>query len=173
MASICSQCADRLIEETIQLVKDVAENVGGLTATNYSKSRVGGQEEAGGPEENWYRHNQPTEIDDTYLDFIINHTMDLCNAGNHRDVIPYACRTLLLDIIYDDFRVCTRTSSLPGQNRMRRARRRKLNVAKRRISRRVARASLAMPSLFRASALRTTELIKENAFDKRKHIRDP
>ncbi len=32
---------------------------------------------------------------------------------------------------------------------------------------------MAMSPLFRASAMCTGELIKENAFDKRKHIRDP
>lgn len=46
------QCADRLIKETIQLIKDVAANLSGSTATNYTKSRVGGQEGAGGQEDN-------------------------------------------------------------------------------------------------------------------------
>jgi methanol:N,N-dimethyl-4-nitrosoaniline oxidoreductase len=116
-----NEAADRAIEASIRLVKDldVRDKLAGTAAINYPKSRVAGNEGAGGPEDNWYRHNQPSEIDDTYLDYMVNHMMmDLCNAGNPRDVTPEACRELLLDIIYDDFALHTRMSRLPEEDRM-------------------------------------------------------
>lgn len=47
--------------------------------------------------------------------------MDLCNAGNLQDVTLDACREPLLDMIYDDFSVRTRMSTLPGEDRMKAA----------------------------------------------------